>query len=117
MDRAMRCYREALADNPEEETARVRLDILTAAAEKQVCVCVCVFVRGQPVSLAVHKNEKFWLLHVENNAGLLFLFRPYLGSKYSVFVAINCNCPPCTPLAILHDISGCSPCIPLATLH
>ena len=38
MDGAMRCYREALADNPEEETARVRLDILTTAAEKQVCV-------------------------------------------------------------------------------
>ena len=63
---------------------------------------VCVFVRGQPVSLAVHKNEKFWLLHVENNAGLLFLFRPHLGSKYSVLMAINCNC---TPM----DTSGCPP--------
>lgn len=44
MDRAMRCYREALADNPEEDTARVRLDILTAAAEKQVCVCECLCI-------------------------------------------------------------------------
>ena len=46
MDRAMRCYCEALADNPEEETARVRLDILTAAAEKQVCVCLCICGRA-----------------------------------------------------------------------
>ena len=42
IDRAMRCYREALADSPEEETARTRLGILTAAAEKKVCVSVCV---------------------------------------------------------------------------
>lgn len=62
------------------------------------------------MSLAVHKNEKFWLLHVENNAGLLLLFRPHLGSKYSVLMAINCNC---TPM----DTSGCPPPIPLAALH
>jgi len=42
VDGAMRCYREALADSPEEETARTRLDILTAAAEKKVCLSVCV---------------------------------------------------------------------------
>ena len=36
VDRAMKCYREALADDPEEETAKARLGILTAALEKQV---------------------------------------------------------------------------------
>ena len=34
------------------------------------------------MNLAVHENEMFWLLHVEKNAGLLFPFRPHLGSKY-----------------------------------
>ena len=37
IDTAMRCYREALADNPEEETAKMRLGLLMAAKEKQVC--------------------------------------------------------------------------------
>ena len=36
MDGAMRCFREALADDPEEETARTRLQILTTAKKKQV---------------------------------------------------------------------------------
>jgi len=37
----MRCYHEALADSPEDETARTRLGI-PAAAEKKVCLSVCV---------------------------------------------------------------------------
>ena len=37
LQQAMRCYREALADDPKEETAKTRLGLLTAALEKQVC--------------------------------------------------------------------------------
>ena len=34
---ALRCYREALADNPESEPAKTRAGLLTAALEKKVC--------------------------------------------------------------------------------
>ena len=34
---ALRCYREALADNPQAEPAKTRSAILTTALEKKVC--------------------------------------------------------------------------------
>lgn len=37
MQEAMRCYKEALADDPSQTTARQRLEVLTAIMEKQVC--------------------------------------------------------------------------------
>ena len=36
LEAALKCYREALADNPHQETARERLKIITTALEKQV---------------------------------------------------------------------------------
>ena len=36
LEAATRCYREALADDPQEETARLRLEIITTAMEKKV---------------------------------------------------------------------------------
>ena len=36
LERAVQCYREALADDPSQQTARTRLELITAALEKQV---------------------------------------------------------------------------------
>ncbi|XP_064382793.1 tetratricopeptide repeat protein 14-like isoform X5 [Halichondria panicea] len=37
IEEAMRCYKEALADDPHQSMARQRLQLLTAITEKQVC--------------------------------------------------------------------------------
>lgn len=36
LEEAMQCYREALADDPSQQTARTRLELITNALEKQV---------------------------------------------------------------------------------
>lgn len=36
LEAAAACYREALADDPEQEAARTRLNIIVTALEKQV---------------------------------------------------------------------------------
>ena len=36
LERAVQCYREALADDPSQQTARTRLELISAALEKQV---------------------------------------------------------------------------------
>ena len=40
----MRCYREALADEPNQETAKTRLRVITVALEKQVGIELCAMV-------------------------------------------------------------------------
>ena len=64
----MRCYREALADSPEEETARTRLGILTAAAEKKVCLSVCV--RGGSCLVGCESECKLLVAACWKNTGL-----------------------------------------------
>ena len=39
---ALRCYREALADNPSTEPAKSRAALLTSILEKKVCLCLFV---------------------------------------------------------------------------
>lgn len=41
LEAAVKCYREALADDPHQETARERLRIITTALEKQVGAPLC----------------------------------------------------------------------------
>ena len=36
LEAAVKCYREALADEPNQETAKSRMKIITVALEKQV---------------------------------------------------------------------------------
>ena len=38
---ALRCYQEALADDPESETAKTKVELLKAVLLKQVCLPVC----------------------------------------------------------------------------
>ena len=43
LERAVQCYREALADDPSQLTARTRLELISAALEKQVGVISVVW--------------------------------------------------------------------------
>jgi hypothetical protein len=51
LERALQCYREALADDPGQTTARTRLELISAALEKQVGVISIVLEQKCVLSL------------------------------------------------------------------
>ena len=39
---ALRCYQEALADDPESDSAKTKVELLKAVLQKQVCFFICL---------------------------------------------------------------------------
>ncbi len=77
-EEAMRCYREALADDPHQDLARQRLQLLTAITEKQVC-------KLQPMdNVAMYRVDSVLLcmcVHVRVYFFSFFLSSPLIGTK------------------------------------
>ncbi len=57
----MKCYREALADDPEQSQARERLQLLTVITEKQVCKLPSLEIALTPFFLSVFLSS-YWPL-------------------------------------------------------
>ena len=74
MEEATRCYKEALADDPSQRTARQRLEVLTAIMERQVCRLMAFYLYNPLVN---------WMSLVLNYTSSVFVFKQDVPSYIS----------------------------------
>ena len=79
LERAVECYREALADDPSQQTARTRLELIIAALEKQVGITSVMW--GTKCVLWI-----FLYLVIESCSSFLFVSH---DGQFSLFLAMG----------------------------
>lgn len=81
MEEAMRCYREALADDPQQSSAKERLQALTAFAEKKVCSVANISDSTSAPITCTHVVIVYNTLHIVFCYFVSFLFYTILGTS------------------------------------